>query len=483
MAALNPLEVFTKVPRLRPTMNIGCLFDIPTGVYHKGKHGESILSGGHSHITGLCGRGNTYKSTVAHHQNLSILDRYDSVDYDLVYDTENSLTPVRIDSLTQNFERLKDHDLDAEGRVIITDTSMMGNKWWEGIKALAKSKEKEGKKLKRTTPFLDLDGNYITMMQPTLVEIDSMSQMPFDSVELMQDKAEVGEAGRNMEAMKASAAKSQMIGEMPNLTPESGLYITMTAHLDDEIQLDPYAPPTKRLAFMKQKTIFKRVPKNFSFLTNNLYACSATTVLQNRSDKTTLFPRSQDDRIVGDTDLQQITIECYRSKNGISGGAFELAVSQTEGVLVGLSEFLYIKTRKFGISGNDRNYHLDLVPDIDLSRTTVRSKIDQNPHLKRGLEISSILCQIRHTWKNQPAEHLITCQELYDRVKANGYDWDTILNDTREYWVFLEDEKNHPKKFLSTMDLINMARPKDDPQYYHPYWWDDHMKKKAKANA
>jgi hypothetical protein len=163
---------------------------------------------------------------------------------------------------------------------------MKGNKWWDAIKKIGKQKREAGKELMLTTPFLDYKGKNIKIMQPTLVEVDSMSQMPFDSVEAMQEKGQVGESGRNMEAMKSSGAKSQMIGEMPDFTPTNGMYISMTAHLDDEIQIDPYAPPTKRLAFMKQKTIFKRVPKNFSFLTNILYSFSNATVLANQSDKT-----------------------------------------------------------------------------------------------------------------------------------------------------------------------------------------------------
>jgi hypothetical protein len=281
--------------------------------------------------------------------------------------------------------------------------------------------------------------------------------------------------------MKASGAKSQMINEMPKLTPEAGLYISMTAHLDDEIQIDPYAPPTKRLAFMKQKTIFKRVPKNFSFLTNVLWACSGTTVLQNKTDKTVLFPKNKNDRIPGDTDLQMVTVTCYRSKSGASGGEFEIVTSQSEGVLAGLSEFMYIKTRKYGLGGHDREYFLELLPDVKMQRTTVRSTIDNNPAVRRALEITSEMCQIRHVWKNQPEANLITPKELYERVKANGYDWDVILNETRGYWVFEEDEADNPYKFLSTQDLFNMARSKDDPCYYHPYWWDKHMAAKSKA--
>lgn len=50
---MSMLGKFKKAPKLRPLLNIGCLFDIPTGTYLKGKHGESILNGGLSYITGI----------------------------------------------------------------------------------------------------------------------------------------------------------------------------------------------------------------------------------------------------------------------------------------------------------------------------------------------------------------------------------------------------------------------------------------------
>jgi hypothetical protein len=457
-------------------MNIGCLFDIPTGTYLKGANGEHILCGGLPNISGNCGRGNTYKSTIQHFTHISILNRYACTD-NLVYDTENSLTPQRIDALTEHFENLVGRDLDGEGRVRITDTDMMGNKWWDAIKAIGKQRVTNAKKLQMTTPFIDTHGAKIKITKPLLVEIDSMSQVPFDAVELMQDKAEVGESGRNMEAMKASGAKSQMIGEMPNFTKVSGIYLSMSAHLDDEIQLDPYAPPTKRLAFMKQKTIFKRVPKNFSFLTNILYSFSNANVLQNKSDKTPLFPRDEHDRMPGDVDLQVVTVQCLRSKNGASGGIHEVVVSQSEGVLVGLTEFYYAKTRKFGFGGNDRNYHLELYPEVSLSRTTIRGKIDEDPKLRRALEINSEICQIKHNWK-RTHEYLVEPAELYKGLKERGYNWDVLLSDTRGYWMFEEEVTEDTKKFLSTMDLFNMYAGT-----YHPYWYDDHLKKLGIENT
>lgn len=44
-----------------------------------------------------------------------------------------------------------------------------------------------------------------------------------------------------------------------------------------------------------------------------------------------------------------------------------IIMSQTEGYLPSLSEFHYCRENGFGIGGNDRNYFVELVPDITLS--------------------------------------------------------------------------------------------------------------------
>jgi len=45
---------FATIPNIKVSYNIGCLFDVPTGTYVKGKYGESILNGGLGAITGIC---------------------------------------------------------------------------------------------------------------------------------------------------------------------------------------------------------------------------------------------------------------------------------------------------------------------------------------------------------------------------------------------------------------------------------------------
>lgn len=460
------LERFKPAPKVRPLLNIGCLFDIPTGTYLKGKHGENILNGGLAYITGYGGRGNTYKSTMAHYMVLQALNRYNH-SLALIYDTELSLTLNRLKSLSKKLGPIANEDFDdTTSRLRLTDKTMeSGNKFFDNFRDAIKERIKNPKSDMGLTPFIDKEGKNLEAFYPIIAEIDSLSAFATDSVETMYDKNEVGASGLNTEALKEMAAKSQMLSQLPGLTGSGGVYIILTAHLGDEHQLDPYAPKKQKLTFLKGNVKFKRVPENFTFYTNNCYVTIHASVMLNQANKTPEFPRSKEDDLQGDTDLMLITMQNVRGKTGPTGLPSEIVVSQREGIHVGLTEFMYIKSfNRYGLGGHDRSYYLELTPDISMQRTTVRHIIDTNEKVRRALEITSEMCQIKNLWYDFDRELLCTPKELYEDIKALGYDWDLLL-DTRGYWVFEEEKENH-KPFLSTKDLLEMRKG-----IYHPYWY------------
>ena len=127
------LKDLKPVPYLRPMLNLGCLLDIGTGRYYVGEYGESILNGGLSHLTGVGGRGNTFKSTLMFFMMLRVLDRY-SKSAGHVYDTEMSLTIARLYELAQqHMPNIAGHDLEAEQRMSITDKTMYNGSEWYGM--------------------------------------------------------------------------------------------------------------------------------------------------------------------------------------------------------------------------------------------------------------------------------------------------------------------------------------------------------------
>lgn len=481
MHALSFANTIKTAPEIRPLFNVGCLMDIQCGRYILGKYGESIMNGGLARFTGIGGRANTYKSTLAHFFLLRVIERYIR-SAGIVYDSELSMTRDRLIDLfcyMSNQPLEVGRALFTDSRMSLTDASvMLGDSFFDMLKEYGRKKVELPKKESHgTTPFVDSNGDNFIAMFPTPAEIDSMSRFNVRVVDEMMDKNTAGDSSTNMEAMTGNRVKNQIIIQMPTLAEEACMPLIVTAHVDDKIQMDPYAPPQAKLAFLNNKLSFKYVPNQFLFLPNNLWYCFSAHALNNKTTKLAEFPYSPE-HAGAVSDLMEITVQNLRGKYGGSGNPYQILVSQQEGVLIGLTEFNYCKENgRFGISGNVQNYFMTLAPEFKLMRTNVRQKIRENPKLARVMEITSELCQMQQLYTNIPAAARCTAEELYNDLIAMGYDWDVLLN-TRGYWIFEEDVTADTKPFLSTMDLVRMRMG-----LYVPYWLSDEDKAKIKANT
>lgn len=457
---------FKSAPFLRPLPNIGCLFDIFTGRWYFGKHGESILSGGVGHVTAVGGPGNSFKSVLLHFFTLMILNRYRRA-MAQVYDTEGSIQAARLEQLCQHLLNICDQDLVDQGRLHLTDSPTMKlDIWYEALSDYIENKiSKENRAAwTKDTPFWDdtID-QYVKALLPTMAEIDSLSMAKTSVIQEVMDDGKIGSSELNTVSLRTSRDKSQLLVDLADATIETNTFVVMSAHVGPQHQLDPRSPPAKQLMFLKQKVSFKDVPQKFTFTTNVLWYITGAEVMRNDTTKAPEFPKDKDDDLKGDTDLQKLTLMALRNKYGPSGIPFEIILSQDEGVMVGLTEFNYIRSfNRFGLGGNVQNYFVELYPSASLSRTTVRRKIDEDDKLRRALTITTELCQMINHWDDTEGV-FCTPKELYEDIKALGYDWDVLLN-TRGYWVYNEDAEGE-LPFLSTMDLLRMRKG-----LYHPYW-------------
>lgn len=465
----------TAAPPVKILINIGATMDIPTGFYLKGFHGESVLLGGLGMLTGMTGKGNSFKSTIVHYMTLSAADRLCSTAETSIgtYDTEMNIHEHRLAKLTERFDSFKDKDIFQEGIWTVTDkTVYYGNEWFEKLKEYLKHKKDNLKKLEYTTPFMDRDKQPLKIVIPTFTQVDSFSDFETSDVAKMQDENELGNSGANTIHMRQGLAKLRFLMEIPTLAGSTNHFVVLTAHLGQDMAIasGPYAtPPEKKLQHMKQGEKIKGVTDKFFFLTNSFWKVTHSTPLINQGTKGCEYPRDSVDSEAGDKDLFEVSMMLLRNKSGPSGNITTLVVSQTEGVLPSLTEFHYLKANeRFGISGTLQHYSLDIYPDVKLSRTTVRPKIDEDKKLCRALNITAELSQM-HQYYRDLKNILCTPKELYDNIKAQGYDWDFILSNTRGWWTVNND--SHALYFLSTLDLVNMSRG-----LYHPYWLEDDKK-------
>lgn len=459
---------------VRLLINIGATLDVPTGFYVKGKHGEYLLLGGLGNLTGITGIPNSFKSTIMHYMMISAGARVYSTTGQCIldtYDTEFSIHEARLAELSFSFEVFKELDLLNNGMWTVTDKAVYpGNEWFEKKKEFLKNKRDNAKAYSYETPFLDRDKvSLMRTIVPTFGEIDSLSEFETADITKMQEDNELGDSGANTLYMRQSLVKNRLMMELPSIGSAANHFTLISAHIGKEIQMasGPYAPPpVKKMQHMNAGEKIKGVSDKFYYLTNNFWHTKAVSKLINQATKGPEYPRDKDDVGNVDCDLNEVSLLLLRGKAGPSGFILKILVSQDTGVLPSLTEFHNIKdNERFGLEGNLQNYALVIYPECRLSRTVVRGKIESDPKLRRALNITSELSQITQFHRNFIIPDM---KDIYEKVKANGYDWDFILNNTRGWWTLEND--THPLFYLNALDIVRMSKPKDHPDYYHPYW-------------
>lgn len=460
-------------PVVKVLINIGALLDIPTGTFLEGRRGEYILNGGLGAITGVVGIGNNFKSTFMHFQFLTAMSRM-AGSIGNTYDTEVNIQEWHLLEMINRIEEFKGEDILTTGRWVITDKTIhSGNKWWDAIRDWLELKIKNSAKISVATPFWNRGRKGpLMIVQPTFTELDSFTEFETDDVTAMQD-VELGDSKGNTIHMRQGLAKLRVLMEAPRLTGGAYNFTMLTAHIGKESTMQSAGGgrevPIVKLKHLKNGDKIKGTTDKFTFVTHNCWHCYNATPLINDGTKGPEYPRDSDDNLKLDTDLNIVQVRNIRAKSGPTGMSLSILVSQTEGVLPSLTEFHHIKENgRYGIEGTLQSYELCLLPGVKLSRTTVRGKIDSNPTLRRALNITSEMCQMDYMWHHLDEGLQCTPRELYDDIKAMGYDWDILLQ-SRGWWT-IEDEK-HPIPFLSTMDLMRMRLG-----LYHPYWYDAKLK-------
>lgn len=468
---------FVEIDPYKFLLNVGCLMDYPTAAILKGVKGESIVNGGMSIFTAVVGKGNTFKSTIMHYMTLSAAAAAcasGTYTYINVYDTEVNLSPERYVKLSHRFDIFKDRDIVEDGICSITDkTHHLGNEWFKILKTFLKEhKIKNRKQFMVTTPFLDKEGKQIQTLFPSFSEVDSISEFETADIIDIQDKNQLGDSAGNTIHMRSGLAKTRLMMEIPSVCNSAAHYMGMTAHVgkDIPIQTGPVAIPDKKLQHMRAGEKIKGVADKFFFLPTALWQTTSSTALNNQNTKGPEYPRRRDLPDEGSSDLNLVKLKMLRNKFGGSGFTLDIIVSQSEGVLPSLTEFHYIKENdRWGLEGSLTNYHLDLLPDVSLSRTTVREKIDNDPKLRRAIKITADLLQLKQYFTDYQYK-IPTPKELYDKIKEN-YDWDTLFA-TRDFWTY--NQYDCPVPYLSTVDLVHMYHG-----VYHPYFLQPVDKKAA----
>lgn len=470
------------MPALRPNLNVGCLFDLITSnkQYHEGVHGNSILNGGFCPILAIQGPQNSFKSAIEKYFILSALDKYSDVKA-LEYDSENSGTWDRVNSLASNFDNLRGMDFGDETlsgkdrRLFITTMSdQYGDEWFDTVRNLAKGKLANAKEFNRELPFIDDNGKAYKFPVSTLAAVDSLSRMDISDIAKKNIEAvSIGDSKTNTVAMTTNKAKQNMINQMTKMTSanQGMMHFIMTAHVGKEFQLEMFPTKEHKSPHAMRGYNAKNVSSAYGYLTTVVYEIQGVKILYHTDKNAGVrYPKVDAlDRNRDSSDLLEIELVPFRNKRGPSGIPLYLVVSQREGLRPHLTQYHFMTDRcplgkPWGINGDpSRHFELTLLPGKSLQRTSIRTAIDEDPMVRRAIELTSDLLQIKILFTHLPDDHVPTPEALIEDLKKKGYNWEDLLN-TRNHWVYADQEKELPPQ-LTAWDLIRMYH-----NNYKPYW-------------
>lgn len=448
-----------------PMYNVRAGLDIPTGHYVKGLYGEMILNGGLSPLTGIAAMPNYFKTAMMMHFMLSVMEMFDHSTAS-PYDTESTLKEKRINQLKLKFPGLLDQnlfDLDNPRVTITNKDNYMGDEWFDIIKTFMQDKRKDRKNQLARSPFPTREGNANMMiMHPDVFGADSLTEFFTSGVAETMDKFGLSDGKRNMTAMNNGRAKAMMISELSQIASGAACPTILAAHLGEKISVDG-GPVKKVMQYLDQGTKINGATGKYLYLTNNLWHIKKAEKYINKNTGAAELPLEGENGFTGDTDLTELTVVNLRGKAGGAGVPLTIMASQKEGILSSLTEFQSLRDNAYyGLDGGNQNYVSCFRPDVKLSRTTVRSKLDADPLLQRAIQFTAEMRQMERFMGREYADYYCTPQHLFKTLKEKGYDWDQLLA-TRGMWT--TDNDKHPVPYLSTLDLLRMA--KDE---YKPYW-------------
>ena len=450
MGILNIFKRSTNETAFVPYINTGTLFDIATGKFKCGVNSTQILDGGISSCMGISGRAQTYKSGIAGSLVANAMLVHPEA-YAFIFDSENTISgPERYSDFTPLDKPV--HDRIA----FYNSTTTNLTDFYDKIKQIADEKLANKKDYIVESPFKGIDGKPIKTWIPTFVLIDSFSRARSNKGDDQFDKNNVDDSAMNTFYLYDGGVKSRIMNDLPTRAAKAGIYVILTAHVGDKMDLDPYSPTPKQLQFMKNNDRMKNVGSNFEFLTTALLQTNKATVLQD-SNKHCLYPTVNST----DSEVNQVDTTLVRCKNNSAGVQIPYVLSQNQGILKDVTNFQLLRNCKnFGmtVKGNNQSFSPLLLPDVTVTRNNLRDTFDSNYRAARAIELTAQLCFIQQFWSTyRMPEYVHTPIEKFAELLTHNEKMsvDRVLEST-SVWSTSKQERER----LSIMDVLEFLTKK-----------------------
>lgn len=437
-----------------PGFNTDSIFDFMTGSFVRGLDGKFYCKGGFSSgIEALLGRPGQYKSTF----NASLAMRMCSIYQTelIIFDSEITIIKDkdRILRMAGNHAGVLD-----EGNIIGLDAK---NKYdLESMRDLIeemgeKKLQMKPSELYFTTPFLDKDGNQVKLMRPTVIFIDSWSDLQSkEERDKVDDKGLDDSAAKTLYMLDANK-KTMLVRILNKYASKYGMEILSTAHYGPKIQMDPYAPNPKVLQWGSTGEAAKNVGGKYQFYSNPQLLINSCSKLQDDA--------RQCKYRLGDStsavELNELLVLIQRSKGNASGITHPFVVSQEDGLVTDCTDYAYLRTagKGFSMTGNNVTHQPFLMPNTNLTRNTFRGICQEDPKVVRALQLGAQLLYVQNNWSSKGFDFpmMVDPKKLVDFLMSDKspYTVDRILN-SRGYWLPKELETQDTPEYLSIFDIL-----------------------------
>ena len=485
LSALNFLKEYGADHNLQIGYPVSPIFDLLTTTMIKDHRDVWVGNGGLMPINALAGGNNTQKTGRCVKDVAALLYRF-AKSVVLYGDTESTLDVSR---LAEEVDRLfgipgyfEKYIVDKRFIYMPNSAGIDGTEYhnraieiYQEITRLRDSKDKEDQQayeeLFLDTPYFNKKLNKrIRVQHPILFVCDSISEVKFDKLMFKQfDEGEMDEGGKKRTRdMEIGNLRRILMDDICTLGPRVGLCSLWIAQSADVINMDG-KPKEKDSTFLRHNKKLA-APKAILKLPHIGVEIIKGTVLK-QPDHSITYPRDKESQICANAksnpELVQYLTTTFRNKCGASGGDLSFIGSQEMGIQETLSMYDTLKSEGyFGLNGSAVRHACALLPDLIMTRPTVRDMVEgekANKKLKRAIEICFQLWYMQTFWVNFPAEWRITPTELYEKLKEQNVDVDDILENTVYYW---HDNPEFIKEHtLSIYELMEIAVNKKKP-----YW-------------
>lgn len=452
--------------------NVDGPFNIMGGDFMLGSRGEAIINGGYGGMVAVVGEANVGKTTLLAFLALITNVRYGSFTFQ--FDSEGTgqvNRVVKLGEYIQDFD--PDYLLNPDSQQFFrTDSKIDGPTWHTGVVDWAKESSGYNKKKYNylETPFTNRRNEVIYDLRRHQAMIDSITYFKTSKQVDTAEDVEAGDAKKNTYYMQMAATQQDIIVQGNLATARYGMNYLLAAHTKPSIRMGKYDASPSQLKGLKPDHRIKGGGNAIVDLPTSIWYIRDKSVYHNSSsDKTPRYPSKESLQAILDPDLVKQTVQNLRGKSGLTDLQFTVVASQAKGLLIGLTNLVFAHDHdKYGLIEHTANriFSLDILPETKWQRTTIRALSLTDPVLKKALQYNMELTYIAHHMDHH-AKLLMHPKDLYKTLVDMGYDWNVLLDPSvRDWWCYRDDEPYVGEKFLSSFDLLRMARG-----LYVPYWF------------